>query len=234
LSEFSAYIALFAYPAIILLVFDWMGASSRWAAKHKSFFPPSELTAKQERLGRPLLLGKYVLLSLALRGLAGSGLWQVVPITSHSRPWLVIIAAGAVGGVAMLVCRRAISLLWPRAAAAEKHDYFLRGSVALWLTVFLVGGFVEELWRALCITVFRQNGYSTASVVLLTAFCFGFAHLSGRPSRVSPGGTSAEMIIGLMLGAIFVWSGNIVAPYLASVIYFTYSFLLVRRDLVHE
>jgi RsiW-degrading membrane proteinase PrsW (M82 family) len=232
LSEFAAYIALLAYPAIVLLVFDWTGAASRWAAEHKSFFPPSDLTAKQERTGRPLLLGKYVLLFLALRGLAGSGLLQIARVTTHSRPWSVVVTWGIVGGVAMLACRRAISLLSPRAAEAEKHDYFLRGSVALWLGVFFLGGFVEELWRAVCIAVFQQNGYSATSVILLTAFCFGFAHLCGRPSRVSPGGVSAEMVIGLMLGAIFVWSGNLIAAYIAGVIYFTYSFLRVRGILL--
>jgi membrane protease YdiL (CAAX protease family) len=66
-------------------------------------------------------------------------------------------------------------------------------------------------------------------VNFLTAFTFGIAHISGLPSRVSPGEVTAEMIIGLMLGGLFLWSDNSIAPYLASVIYFTTSFLLVRR-----
>jgi membrane protease YdiL (CAAX protease family) len=233
LSEFAAWMAVLAYPAIFILVFDWTGAGPRWAAKHKSFFPPAEITLRQEKMGRPLLLVKSALLLLVMRALAGSGLWHIVPIATHSRPWSVLIVSGTACGALMLACRRGISLLSTRAAEAEKHDYFLRGSIALWLAVFCVGGFVEELWRAVCITIFQENGYNAASVILLTSFCFGVAHLSGRPSRVSPGGVIAEMIIGVMLGATFVWSGNIVAPYLASVIYFTYGFFRVRGDLVH-
>lgn len=104
--------------------------------------------------------------------------------------------------MAILACRHGISLLSPRAAEAEKNEYFMHGPVVLWLAIFLAGGFVEELWRTLCIIAFQQNDYSAASVILLTAFCFGFAHLSGFPSRIAPIVVSlgAEVMIGAMLG----------------------------------
>ena len=229
MSEFDAYTILVAYPAIFIFVFDWTGEGPRWAAKNRSFFPPAEIKARQESRLRPLLLGKYGLLFFALRIIAGPRLFQIVSLGSHSRPWLVLIAAGIAGGLLMLACRRLISLLSARAMSAEKHDYFLRGSLVLWLAVFLVGGFVEELWRVLCILAFQQNGYTAFSANLLTAFCFGIAHVSGIPSRVSPGGVGAEMILGLILGALFIWSDNILVPYLASVIYFISTFLRVRR-----
>lgn len=229
MSEFTAYTLLLAYPVIFIFVYDWTGEGPRWAAKNRSFFPPAEIKARQEKRLRPLLLGKYVLLFFALRIIAGPRLFQILSPGPHSRPWLVLIVAGVVGGLLMLGCRRLISSLSARATSAERHDYFLRGSLILWLAIFLVGGLVEELWRALCIISFQQNGYSAFSANLLTAFCFGIAHVSGIPSRVSPGGVTAEMILGLILGALFIWSDNILVPYLASVIYFTSTFLRVRR-----
>lgn len=190
-----------------------------------------DLKPLEEARGRALLLIRYALLLLVLRGLAGRGLWHIVPIESHSRPWSVLIASGVVGGVAMLTCRHGISLLSPSAAEAEKNEYFQRGTVVFWLAVFWAGGFVEAVWMALCIVALQQNGYGLVQVTLYPPFCFGFAHLSGLPSRITAGMVSigAETLAGLMLGAIFIWSSNVITPYLCSVIYFTSSFLLIRR-----
>jgi hypothetical protein len=49
-----------------------------------------------------------------------------------------------------------------------------------------------------------------------------------------PDGSSTTrklFIIGLKLGAIFVWSVDVIAPYLSSVIYFTISLFLLRMRL---
>jgi len=131
----------------------------------------------------------------------------------------------------MLAFRHAFSVLSPIAESVENNEYFLRGSPVLWVLVFLTGGIVEEFWRAVCIVSFQGNGYSRSSVLLLTAFAFALAHTCGLPSRISPGIPSVltEIIVGLMLGGLFMWSGNLVTPCVASIIYFTVSFFLVRK-----
>jgi|SRR5580700_105433 hypothetical protein len=229
MSELKAYFALAAYPAIVTFVFNWFNAGGRWARENRSFFPPPDLARKTEDSGRRFLLARYALLLLVLRGLAGSSFWQVVPIAPRSGVWVGPVALGIAGGVIMLAVRRLFSLLSPSAASSEMNDYFLHGSTILWISVFLSGGFVEEYWRAFCIVALHQNGYNSVMANLLSAFAFLLAHLSGLPSRIRQGGTLAELIIGLMLGGLFIWSGNLVAPCVASVIYFTVSFFLVRR-----
>ena len=83
MSEFTAYVALVSYPAIIIFVFNWLDQASRWAVKNHSMIMRPDLKPIEEARGRPLLLGKYALLLLVMRGLAGNGLWHVVPIASH-------------------------------------------------------------------------------------------------------------------------------------------------------
>lgn len=184
-----------------------------------------------ESRGRPLILCRFAILLLVVRTLAGPDLWHIVPVPENSRSWLTAIVSGLIVGLVLLSVRRVLALWYPKAVIAAPNEYFWRGPSWLWLAIFVVGAFVEEFWRALCIIEFRHDGYTALSVVLLTAFAFGIAHLSGLPSRVMPGAGIAEMFVGLALGALFLWSGNFLAPSFASLIYFTIVFLSARRHL---
>lgn len=228
MNEPVSYIALFAYPALVIFVFDWWNAG--WGSKHRSFFLPPELKKKREEAGRPLALVRYALLLLVLRGLAGSGLWYMVPVARHLREFFFFAGFGVAGGLLLLAFRHALSVVSPSAASAENIEYLSRGTSVLWLAIFLTGALAEEFWRAVCISCFQENGYSRVSVLLLTSFAFSFAHLSGLPSRIGPGmiGLLIETAIGMMLGGLYIWSGNLVTPVVASAIYFVSSFFLVR------
>lgn len=228
MSEFGAYAALAAFPIVGIFVFDWWNAG--WASGHHTMVLPPEIARKREEANRPLILVKYALLLLILHALAGEPLWHLVPVTVRSRPWLVLLASGIVGGVVISGFRNLLSTLLP-AALSETNEYFLRGSVGLWLTIFFVGGPVEEFWRALCIVALVRNGHGAFSANLLAAVAFSIAHQSGIPSRIAPGLAiaGAEVMVGLILGALFVWSGNVIAPCLASVIYYVSIFFLARR-----
>jgi membrane protease YdiL (CAAX protease family) len=233
LNEPVVYLALAAYPALVIFVFDWWNAG--WASKNRSFFLPPELKKKREEACRPLALVRYALLLLVLRGLAGSGLWYMVPIAKHLREFFFFAGFGVAGGLLMLAFRQALSVLSPGAASAEDNEYFLRGSPVLWLAIFLIGAIAEEFWRAVCIISFEENGYSRVLPILLTAFAFSLAHLCGLPSRIGPGIVSLllEATVGLMLGGLFIWSGNLVTPSVASGVYFIWSFFLVRKRFGH-
>ncbi|MGA7920495.1 MAG: CPBP family intramembrane glutamic endopeptidase [Candidatus Acidiferrales bacterium] len=112
---------------------------------------------------------------------------------------------------------------------SEDESLFLHGSVILWVTVFVVGGFVEEYWRAFCVVALQQNGYTGIMANLLSAFAFLLAHLSGLSSRIRPGAAGPAMIMGLIFSGLFIWTGNLVAPCVASIIDFTMNYFQVRR-----
>lgn len=193
---------------------------------------PPEIAIKGEESGRPLILAKYAFLLVVLRCLIGNRLWRIVPIFVHSRPWLVLLASGIVCGVVIIGFQTFLSSLSLGVLFPKGNEYFLRGSVSLWLTIFFTGGLVEEFWRAICIVGLVQNGQGPFSANLLTAFAFSVAHQSGLPSRIAPGlgVAAAEVIVGLVLGSLFMWSGNIIAPSLASVVYYISIFFMVRRS----
>jgi len=229
LSEFRSYMALAAFPIIGLLLFDWWNAG--WAIEHHAMVLPPEMARQREKVGRPLQLVKYGVLLLALRVIGSNRLWHMIPFTPRSNPWVTLVAPGIAAGVLLLAFRNLLSSLFPDAFLSPKNEYFVRGSVNLWLTVFLVGAPVEEFWRAVCISGLQQNDHSALSADMLTAIAFSIAHQTGLPSRVAPGLgiASFEVVVGLMLGALFMWSGNVVVPCLASVIYYVASFFLDRR-----
>jgi hypothetical protein len=227
LTEFYSYALLAAFPVIGIFVFDWW--NSGW---HRSMVLTPEIARKREQAGRPLLLLKYALLLLVMRGLAGDRFWYVIPVIARTRSESVLVALGIATGLLLFGLRHLLSSVSPASAASEKNEYFGRGSVLTWLAIFLMGGLVEELWRALCIVALGQNSHDFFLANLLTAVAFSVAHQSGHPSRIPPGLENAgtEVVVGLMLGALFIWSGNLVAPCIANVTYYTASFSLVRWD----
>ena len=229
MTEFRSYVALAAFPIIGIFLIDWWNAG--WASEHHAMVLPPEMARQREETGRPLQLVKYGVLLLALRVIGSNRLWHMVPFTMRSHTWAALVAPGIVGGILLLALRNLLSLLFPGAFLSLKNEYFVRGPVNLWLTVFLVGAPVEEFWRAVCISGLQQNDHSALSADMLTAIAFSIAHQTGLPSRVAPGLgiASFEVVVGLILGALFMWSGNVVVPCLASVIYYVASFFLDRR-----
>jgi membrane protease YdiL (CAAX protease family) len=234
LNELVSFVATAAYPATIILVFDWFGKASRRAMKTKSMVMPPDLKLLEERKGRFLFIPKYLILLLILRGLAGTGLWYFISTKVQARPLFIAACCGVAGGIVILAFRHLISVFVPAVALNEENGYFVRGPILLWLSVFIIGGFVEEVWRALCITSFKSNDYTGLSADLITAVAFSIAHVSGLPARVAPGiaVVFAEMLVGLILGALFLWSGNLVVPFMSSIVYFISTFFIQRRSLL--
>jgi hypothetical protein len=231
LTEFRTLVALAALPAVGFLVVDWGGAGFRWVRKNHSIFLPPEIKSIEEKRGRFLQFFKYAILFLVLWGLTGRELWRIVPVTAPSQTWSAVIASGIFGGLLAFGFWRVFALTSASIASGESDDYVLRGAAIIWLLTFAVGAFSEEFWRALCISSFQQNGHSPLSADLLSGSAFSIAHMTGIPSRI-PGGLAiagAELVTGLMFGAVYVWSGNLVSPCLASAIYYISNFYWLRR-----
>jgi membrane protease YdiL (CAAX protease family) len=231
LSAVRVFLALISYPALIMFISD--GTGRRWVREHRSPFLPPDLREEKERKGRYFLFLKYALLITALFLLAGAHPWRTVQSASPSRPYSTLILLGVGGGLLLLICKSLLILGSPAFAAADRNHPTLKGSVFIWLAVFVVGGFAEELWQAVCISGLRQNDTSPILAALLTAVPFSVAHLGGSPPRVRGigGGFSlgGEAVIGFVLGGIFLWSGSLLSLWIASLVYNTSDFYWLRR-----
>jgi hypothetical protein len=111
----------------------------------------------------------------------------------------------------------------------QEHS-FASGSLTLWLLTFIVAGAVEEVWRACCI--FSVQAVGAGSIVSIggTTLAFVFAHMSGIPGRMV--GIREELLweilFGVALGSLFLWLGNLVAPYVASLLFNVFNLFLIR------
>jgi membrane protease YdiL (CAAX protease family) len=208
-----------------MLLFDWRITNR--ASKNRSLYLPIDLRQKLEASGRYLFFVKFLILLAVLLVLGGASAWRIILATPYSRSWLAVVGYGVATGTFMLGGRQlALLILKP-----ADNEYLQRGSGFLWIAVFVVGGFTEEVWRGFCIVSLQNNGWRLLSVTLLTSLSFTLAHMSGLPSRIAPGAPDSvcEMAMGLMLGGLFLRTGTVIAPFIASVSYFTGDFLLVRR-----
>jgi membrane protease YdiL (CAAX protease family) len=229
MSNFRVYLALAAYPLIGIFVFDWWNCG--WASEHHLIILPPDVKRKREDAGRHLILAKYALLLVTLRLLVGPDVWRIVPIPTHWPSWGSSVATGIACGALMLVVQHFLFSLRPGAALMHRNEYFLHGSVGLWLAILSAGGFAEEFWRALCIASFAQDNHSALLANLMTAIAFALARQSGLPSRAAPGlaNAGAEVVMGLVLGALFIWSRSLATPCLANLIYYTGDFAFAQR-----
>jgi membrane protease YdiL (CAAX protease family) len=213
------FATLISYPLVVMLVIDWALAWPRRATRDESIGSTHERHARMEVVGRRLILFRLIILFVVLwvadRDLLGE-LSRSVRIHIPSA-----VVTGLTIGLALLLASRFLSPI---------NGYFNSGSIGLWMAIFVVGAVVEETWRAVCILDFQELGWSAPATAALTSFVFAIAHLAGRPSRILPGGFLFEAIVGLGLSVTYLRTGSLVAPVIASVLYFPVSFLLARRS----
>jgi hypothetical protein len=226
LTELRSYMLLASYPAIAIFVFDIFSQGSRWARKNKSTAVPESLRQQDERRGRVLLLFKYLLLLIVIGWLAG-GFKNLSSSIASQRFDFRTYFVGILAGLFALAFRR-VAASAPSISQFEAEDYSLRGAMFIWLAIFAVGGIAEESWRALCISSFHE-GPRFGNVA--AAACFSLAHMGGLPPRMTRGLSVAavEIVVGLILGATFMATGNVFSPFLASVVYYTSNYFWIRR-----
>jgi membrane protease YdiL (CAAX protease family) len=163
--------------------------------------------------------------------LTGSFKVLYTSLTPQSSHWWTPCLLELFGGICVLVFRRALAYVTPSIAQAEASDYSLRGSAFAWLAVFTIGAIAEEVWRASCIRSLQHNPVGPVLANVLAAVSFSVAHMSGLPPRIPAGLgiAGAEAVVGLMFGALFMTSGNVLSACLASIVYYTANYFLIRR-----
>jgi len=228
LTDIRVFLALVSYPLIIILLSE--GTIRRWVRRHRSFVVPLEIREEAERKGLPFLLVKYALLLAVLFVLARGHPWRLLEVLTQYRSYGEAIVIGLAGGCLLLLCKAAFIIGSSVVALLDRTHPTLKGAASLWVAVFIIGGFVEELWQGLCISGLQQSGSSAISAAVITAVPFAIARLGGTPSRIegSTATVGAEAVFGFVLGMIFLWSGNIVALWIASVVYNAADFWWLR------
>ena len=228
LSDARILLTLLSYPIVIIFIWDRTG--SRWIREHRSFILPAELREQAERNGLRFIFVKYTLLLVVLFLLAHEHPWRLVEVGPQQQSWARAALLGLAGGCLLLLCKTAFVIGSPVVALLDRTHPTLKGAASLWVAVFIGGGFAEALWLALCVNGLQQSGSSPISAAVITAASFAIARVAGTPSRIqgSVATVGAEVVLGFVLGMIFVWAGNVMTLWIASVVYNAVDFWWLR------
>jgi len=180
------FLALAAYPSAVFLAFSTNPIELRWGSTqarrgHTWTEPlPKELRDRADAVARhlnflvdALILILVVTLSRAMRvAPAGFGL--------QFADWKSGALVGIAAGIALIGI---MSLILRKIPIDPEHAFTCRvrrGSLPLWLAIFLAGAFSEELWVAFCIVAFTRTGHSATASISVTVLVFAATHYSYR------------------------------------------------------
>lgn len=94
--------------------------------------------------------------------------------------------------------------------ASETFVYSVRrGSVLLWVLIFVAGAFSEELWIAFCLVSLMTTGHSATVSVAMTMVVFAAMHYG-----YGIGGAFAVALKGAISALLFLWSGSLIPMFL--------------------
>ena len=218
------------FPVLTILVPEPFGA--RWAAQHLASSLPPDIKAESERNGRYLWIIKYLFLSgfviwIALRT---SLISQTLGLRSNQV--FLSLTWGILGGVFLLLFRAGYRIAIPRMRGIELQYPLLEGPKALWLVIFFLGGFSEELWRGWCIAASYETQRDITHAIIWISISFAAGRLGGLPGRIHGEvvDVACEALTGAFLACLFIFSGSVFSTSVASVIYYTGLLYYLRRS----
>ena len=147
------------------------------------------------------------------------------------RTWPSSPIIGLVAGILLLFWKKLLETWLPRLKSHGSEHGVLRGTVGIWVLIFLAGCFCEELWRAFCLTALKEADFGLPFVVVLTSISFALAELGGIPSRLLPiwEDVVAAMTIGVLLALLFIAAGSLLANCSANLTFNLSNMYLIRR-----
>jgi membrane protease YdiL (CAAX protease family) len=143
----------------------------------------------------------------------------------HLGNWKSNTALGVTAGI-LLIVLQSLMTKRTRSGPSETFAYHVRrGSVLLWVLIFIAGAFSEELWIAFCLVALMANGLAMPLSVAITAVVFGAVHYGYRL------GVIAVALKGTISALLFLWSGSLIPSFLYHFIGNLSSLYLARRGI---
>jgi hypothetical protein len=244
----SAWISFGAALSYFFIVFFIENpATRRWRRDHEWEPVPAEVWSAAEKQGPYVLLVQLVVLGGVVELLRAGDVELAVPFLSSGMPlWRCLVFGAPLGLV--LGSLRSIGGMWissreryrvrPRRIPAffanfpwNKMEVYFFGRPVLWITIFVVGGFAEEHWRALTLRAFERAGWDPVFPVLLTSLVFGFAYGAGHPARGGPGLFShiSSAAWGALMAVVFLGTGSWGIPCVANIVCNLSDWLIQRK-----
>jgi len=227
-----AYVVLIAYPAITLLIYEPNELRWWWRTGGGVPMPPKVLERSKRNQGN-LLIVKFLSLILASSLLMRSVSVSPASLGLRLRQPTGAVLLGVAGGILFVLETLSLMGLAKKITSRPSDHvpiFVVRESTSKIISIIVIGGFAEEFWRALALTAFGRAGFPTEGSVLLTSLFFGIGHvLSFQSLGAAIGRALRPAIGGIFLAALFLWSGTLLAPFIAHIVVNSLAALMQRK-----
>jgi membrane protease YdiL (CAAX protease family) len=195
LSALTPYLALSTFPVATIMASFSNVVEFSWGFHHGFDPKPKEVRDKSDAISRYAKFLGYALLLGFIAFLAQRNSLPAARLGLHFHKWKTNIVVGMTALAAYLVCQSLVSnsLRYDNQFTREVR----RGSIRLWVCIFFVGAFSEELWIAFCLVTLIATGYSTpVSIAFVTVV---FVAMHGQ-YYIHPDRSSWAFRLGAVLG----------------------------------
>lgn len=197
------YLALASLPVAYLLALNPVRFS--WGLHHGFESMPVAVRDKAESVDRYFYFVMYALTAGFIVGLMLRSDVRAARVGLRLEHWGSNVAIGIAAGALLVLMQGLVDRLLPKSRQPKTTDRFQRGSVGLWVLVFLVAAFAEEFWIAFCLVSMTAIGHSGTISVTVTAVVFGIVHLAYRVS-----GALSVAARGVISALLFLWLGSLI------------------------
>jgi membrane protease YdiL (CAAX protease family) len=195
-------------PVAFLLGFSFNPVDFLWSFHHGLDPMPEDVRKRAATIGRyACFLGDGLILTFVVI-LALKNSLAPARLGLHLHNWQTNAALGVISGILLILMQHLVGKSTPRNSSHPFVYQARRGSVLLWVFIFIVGAFSEELWIALCLVTLTITRHPTSLSVALTAIVFAAVHYGYRF------GAFAVALKGIMSALLFLWSGSLILTFL--------------------
>jgi hypothetical protein len=124
------------------------------------------------------------------------------------------------------------SRIFGHAGLRAANHGFVRSPFLAWALIIVLGGLVEETWRATTLNASFQAGFNASAALIATSAAFVFCHVLGTPGRNQ--GLQEEVFwefgVGLALGGLFTVSRTPLVPIFVNILYHSLNLTLIRSE----
>jgi len=206
----NSVILILIYPASFFCAVE--PEAYKWGRTHGLKTMPTAFLGEVEKRGRLWYFMKFGLMVALL------SLWiafRAIPVKEivsglDSRLLMTILEVAAI----LVLTRVAFQNLFPRVKQHFAIHPMQRGGLALWILILLIGGIIEEVWRALSLISLQKLAVPELLGLFILAIASLAAQASGIPARMAAIQEEAswQLITGVVLGKLFLVYGTFLVP----------------------
>jgi len=174
LSQLTPYLALAILPIAVSIPLE--PVSFFWGWKHRFEPMPPDVAEKSEQFRRYAAFPVDLVVTVLVLFLALRNSLTISQLGLSSASWERKVLIGCGLGIMWVGLDWSLSRI-TFSPSRSRPSLFQKGSVSLWILIFLSGSFAEELWRSLCIVALMEAAHSKFFTVATTAFVFSIAHI---------------------------------------------------------